>query len=288
MNKYTIITDTACDISPALLKKWGVEYINLTYRFDDEDIDYTSDKTDIKRFYNKMREGGVAKTAAINPDTFENEFEKCLKKGYDILYLGFSSGLSTTYNSSQIAANELAERYPNQKIITVDTLCASAGQGLFVYLVAEEKKKGATIEQAAEYANKLVPNLCHWFTVDDLVYLKRGGRISPTTAFVGTVLNIKPVLHVDNEGKLINMTKARGRKMSIRTLAEKFGEFANDKKNGTIFISHADCEDDAKMLAQTIKESYGATVDVITNIGPVIGAHTGPGALALFFVGKER
>lgn len=288
MNKYTIITDTACDISPALLKKWGVEYINLTYRFDDEDIDYTSDKTDIKRFYNKMREGGVAKTAAINPDTFENEFEKCLKKGYDILYLGFSSGLSTTYNSSQIAANELAERYPNQKIITVDTLCASAGQGLFVYLVAEEKKKGATIEQAAEYANKLVPNLCHWFTVDDLVYLKRGGRISPTTAFVGTVLNIKPVLHVDNEGKLINMTKARGRKMSIRTLAEKFGEFANDKKNGTIFISHADCEDDAKMLAQTIKESYGSTVDVITNIGPVIGAHTGPGALALFFVGKER
>ena len=288
MNKYTIITDTACDISPALLKKWGVEYINLTYRFDDEDIDYTSDKTDIKRFYNKMREGGVAKTAAINPDTFENEFEKCLKKGYDILYLGFSSGLSTTYNSSQIAANELAERYPNQKIITVDTLCASAGQGLFVYLVAEEKKKGATIEQAAEYANKLVPNLCHWFTVDDLVYLKRGGRISPTTAFVGTVLNIKPVLHVDNEGKLINMTKARGRKMSIRTLAEKFGEFANDKKNGTIFISHADCENDAKMLAQTIKESYGSTVDVITNIGPVIGAHTGPGALALFFVGKER
>lgn len=288
MNEYTIITDTACDISPALLKKWGVEYINLTYRFDDEDIDYTSDKTDIKRFYNKMREGGVAKTAAINPDTFENEFEKCLKKGYDILYLGFSSGLSTTYNSSQIAANELAERYPNQKIITVDTLCASAGQGLFVYLVAEEKKKGATIEQAAEYANKLVPNLCHWFTVDDLVYLKRGGRISPTTAFVGTVLNIKPVLHVDNEGKLINMTKARGRKMSMRTLAEKFGEFANDKKNGTIFISHADCEDDAKMLAQTIKESYGATVDVITNIGPVIGAHTGPGALALFFVGKER
>ena len=138
------------------------------------------------------------------------------------------------------------------------------------------------------YANKLVPNLCHWFTVDDLVYLKRGGRISPTTAFVGTVLNIKPVLHVDNEGKLINMTKARGRKMSIRTLAEKFGEFANDKKNGTIFISHADCEDDAKMLAQTIKESYGSTVDVITNIGPVIGAHTGPGALALFFVGKER
>ena len=288
MNEYIIITDSACDISPALLEKWGVEYINLTYRFDGEDIDYTSDKTDIKQFYNKMREGGVAKTAAINPDTFEKEFEKHLIMGYNILYLGFSSGLSTTYNSSQIAVNELAEKYPNQKILTVDSLCASAGQGLFVYLVAEQKKNGATIEQATEYANKLVPNLCHWFTVDDLVYLKRGGRISPTTAFVGTVLNIKPVLHVDNEGKLINMTKARGRKMSMRTLAEKFGEFANDKKNGTIFISHADCENDAKMLAQTIKESYGSTVDVITNIGPVIGAHTGPGALALFFVGKER
>ena len=288
MIEYTIITDSSCDISPALLKKWGVEYINLTYRFDGEDIDYTSDKTDIKQFYNKMREGGIAKTAAINPKTFENEFEKSLKKGYDILYLGFSSGLSTTFNSSQIAANELSERYPNQKIITVDTLCASAGQGLFVYLVAEQKKNGATIEQAAEYANKLVPNLCHWFTVDDLVYLKRGGRVSPTTAFVGNVLGIKPVLHVDNDGKLINMTKARGRKMSMRTLAEKFGEFANDKKNGTIFISHADCKADAELLAQIISENYGGTVDLITDIGPVIGAHSGPGTVALFFVGKER
>ena len=288
MIEYTIITDSSCDISPALLKKWGVEYINLTYRFDGEDIDYTSDKTDIKQFYNKMREGGIAKTSAINPKTFENEFEKSLKKGYDILYLGFSSGLSTTFNSSQIAANELSERYPNQKIITVDTLCASAGQGLFVYLVAEQKKNGATIEQAAEYANKLVPNLCHWFTVDDLVYLKRGGRVSPTTAFVGIVLGIKPVLHVDNDGKLINMTKARGRKMSMRTLAEKFGEFANDKKNGTIFISHADCKTDAELLAHIINENYGGTVDLITDIGPVIGAHSGPGTVALFFVGKER
>lgn len=288
MNEYIIITDSACDISPALLEKWGVEYINLTYRFDGEDIDYTSDKTDIKQFYNKMREGGVAKTAAINPDTFEKEFEKHLIMGYNILYLGFSSGLSTTYNSSQIAVNELAEKYPNQKILTVDSLCASAGQGLFVYLVAEQKKNGATIEQAAEYANKLVPNLCHWFTVDDLVYLKRGGRVSPTTAFVGNVLGIKPVLHVDNEGRLINMTKARGRKMSMRTLAEKFGEFANNKKNGTIFISHADCKADAELLAQIINENYGGAVDLITDIGPVIGAHAGPGTVALFFVGKER
>jgi len=288
MKDYIIITDTACDISPATLKEWGVAYLNLTYRFDGEDKDYTGEETDIKKFYDKMRDGGVAKTAAINPDAFEKEFEKHLKKGYDILYLGFSSGLSTTFNSSQIAANELSAKYPNQKIVCIDSLCASAGQGLFVYLVVEEKKKGATIEQAAEYAEKLVPNLCHWFTVDDLVYLKRGGRVSPTTAFVGNVLGIKPVLHVDNEGKLINMTKARGRKISMKALAEKFGEFASDKKNGTIFISHADCKADAELLAQNIKEAYGATVDLITDIGPVIGAHAGPGTVALFFVGKER
>lgn len=288
MKDYIIITDTACDVSSELLKKWGVEYINLTYRFDGENEDCTGDKTDIKEFYNKMREGGVAKTAAINPDTFEKEFEKHLKEGSDVLYLGFSSGLSTTYNSSRIAATELAEKYPNQKIIIVDSLCASAGQGLFVYLVAEEKKRGLDISELAEYAEKLVPSLCHWFTVDDLVYLKRGGRVSPTTAFVGNVLGIKPVLHVDNEGKLISMSKARGRKASLKALAEKFGEFACDKVNGTVYISHADCKEDAEQLAQTIKESYGANVDLITNIGPVIGAHSGPGTVALFFVGNQR
>ena len=288
MNKYIIITDTACDIATDTLKDWGVAYLNLTYRFDGENRDYTGEETNIKDFYDKMRDGGVAKTAAINPDTFEKEFEKHLKNGYNILYLGFSSGLSTTYNSSRIAATELAEKYPEQKIITVDTLCASAGQGLLLYLVVKQKEAGATLEEAAAYAENLVSNLCHWFTVDDLVYLKRGGRVSPTTAFVGNVLGINPVLHVDNEGRLINMTKARGRKISLRTLADKFGEFANDKENGTIFISHADCKEDAEFLAKTIKENYGGTVELITDIGPVIGAHSGPGTVALFFVGKER
>ena len=288
MNNYIIYTDSGCDIKPSLLQEWGVQYSCLIFRFDDADVEYSNDDMDITTFYDKMRAGGIAKTSAINIEKFTVEFEKWLKQGFDILYLGFSGGLSATYNSAYIAADQLREEYPERKIITVDTLSASAGQGLLLYLTVEQKKNGATIEEAAAYAESIKQSICHWVTVDDLVYLKRGGRISSTAAFFGNTLSIKPIIHVDNEGHLINVSKVRGRKSSLSTLANKYGELAMDPANGTIFISHSDCEKDVEELAKLLKSKYDATVDVVTDIGPVIGAHTGPGAIAIFFVGKER
>ena len=288
MNEYVIFTDSACDVKPETLREWGVGYNELTFRFDGEDKSYLNFEMPTDEFYGKMKVGAVAKTAAINPDTFMASFEKILKEGKDILYLGFSSGLSTTFNSARIAAESLKESYPERKIVVIDTLAASAGQGLLVYLAMKKKNEGATIEEAAKYAEELRFNLCHWFTVDDLMYLKRGGRISPTVAFVGNVLGIKPVLHMDNEGHLINMTKVRGRRTSVEALAQKYDELALNTKEGTLFISHGDCLADAEYLASIIKNKHGVDVEIITDVGPVIGAHTGPGVLAFFFVGKER
>ena len=288
MKEYVICTDSACDISPELLSEWGVPVRPLTFRFDGEDKEYSNFDMPEQEFYAKMREGGVAKTAAVNTEAFKDAFESVLKEGKDVLYLGFSSGLSTTYNSARLAAAALAEDYPDAKILTVDTLCASAGEGLFVYLVLEKKNSGASIDEAFAYANELVPSLCHWFTVDDLVYLKRGGRISPAAAFFGNLIGIKPVLHVDDEGHLVNVEKVRGRRGAVSAMADKYGETALDKEGGTVFISHADCIKDAELLASMLKERYGATVKIITYVGPVIGAHSGPGTLALFFVGKYR
>ncbi len=288
MNDYIIFADSACDIKPEILNEWGVRTLSLTFRFDGEDKEYSNNEMDVKTFYDKMRKGGVAKTAAVNVEAFIGAFEEILKEGKDILYLGFSSGLSTTYNSARLASLQLADKYPDRKIIAVDTLAASAGIGLLIYLVLEKKNAGADIDEAAEYAKSLLPGLCHWFTVDDLVYLKRGGRVSPTAAFVGNLLGIKPVLHVDDEGHLINVSKVRGRKTSITTLADKYTELAKDKENGVVLISHSDCLADAELLADTLKSRHGAEVKIITDVGPVIGAHSGPGTLALFFIGKNR
>ena len=288
MNNYVITTDSACDIKPAVLKEWGVCHRALNLKFTDSEEEFSNDSVDPKEFYDKMRQGGIAKTSAVNVEAFCELFEGFLKEGHDILHLGFSSGLSTTYNSARLAAEHLAEKYPDRKIIAVDTLSASAGFGLLLYLTLEKKNSGADIEEAAEYAKSLVSKLCHWFTVDDLVYLKRGGRISSTAAFVGNMLGIKPVLHMDDEGHLINMSKVRGRKTAVTALADKYGELADDKENGVVFISHADCLSDVKMLEEILKTRYGAKVSHVTDVGPVIGAHSGPGTLALFFVGKER
>ena len=198
------------------------------------------------------------------------------------------SGLSTTFNSARIAAENLKEKYPDNKIIVVDTLAASAGEGLMVYLTVEEKKKGATIEEAAEFVTNLIPRMGIWFTVDDLVYLKRGGRVSPTAAFFGNLLGIKPVLYMDNEGHLIPVSKVRGRRTAITALADQYTERAVNKENGTVFISHGACMKDAELLASILKERHGVTVKIITDVGPVIGAHSGPGTLALFFVANAR
>lgn len=288
MNNYVIFTDSACDIAPSFLKEWNVEYIELSFRFQNEDREYSNNEMDIKEFYNRMRNGETAKTSAANPEQFMEAFEKILVEGKDILYLGFSSGLSTTFNSARYAAEELKEKYPERKVYTIDTLCASSGQGLLVYLAAKQRDKGESIEEVAVFVEQNKLKLCHWFTVDDLVYLKRGGRVSPTVAFVGSVLGIKPVLHVDDAGKLVSVTKARGRKAALNALVEKYGELAEDTKNSTIFICQADCMDDAKTVKAAIKEKYKADVKMITNTGAVIGAHSGPGTIAIFFIGKER
>ncbi len=287
MNSYRIITDSACDMG-VYLSEWGVPSINLTLKFDGEDKLHRNDEIEPVAFYNRMREGGVAKTSAVNPEEFALVFEPILAAGEDILYLGFSSGLSTTCNSGRIAANKLAEKYPERKIVVVDSLSASAGFGMLVYLAVKKREEGATLEENAKYITSLVPRMCHWFTVDDLVYLKRGGRISPTVAFVGGVLGIKPVLHMDNEGHLVSKFKVRGRRASIKALADKLGELMTDKSQGPVFICHADCADDAALLSSMIKETYGLDTDITVFTGPVIGAHSGPGTLALFFIGNER
>lgn len=288
MRDYVIFTDSACDLSPKLLKEWGVQYRNLTFRFNDSEKEYSNEDMPVEAFYEKMKAGGIAKTAAVNADAFAAEFEKILQDGKDVLYVGFSSGLSTTFNSARIAAENLKEKYPDNKIIVVDTLAASAGEGLMVYLTVEEKKKGATIEEAAEFVTNLIPRMGIWFTVDDLVYLKRGGRVSPTAAFFGNLLGIKPVLYMDNEGHLIPVSKVRGRRTAITALADQYTERAVNKENGTVFISHGACMKDAELLASILKERHGVTVKIITDVGPVIGAHSGPGTLALFFVANAR
>ena len=289
MRDYVIFSDSACDIKPELLAEWGVPYRSLTFRFDGEEKEYSNDDMSVKEFYDKMRAGGVAKTAAVTPEAFAKMFEEeALKLGKDVLYIGFSSGLSTTYNSGRIAALELKEKYPEAKIIAVDTLAASAGEGLMLYLTLQEKKKGATIEEAEAFVRDLIGRMGIWFTVDDLVYLKRGGRVSPTAAFVGNLLGIKPVLYMDNEGHLIPVSKVRGRRTSIVAMADKYTEKAVDKANGTVFISHGDCLADAQQLADILKERHGVEVKIITDVGPVIGAHSGPGTIALFFVADAR
>ena len=288
MSNFIIHTDSACDIAPAILADWGVKYTSLTFRFDSDDTEYRNDGMSAPDFYARMRDGGVAKTAAVNTEAFKESFECTLKDGNDILYIGFSSGLSTTFNSARLAMQELKEIYPERKILVIDSLCASAGQGLLVRLALDKKESGASLEETAEYTSSLVLKICHWFTVDDLEYLKRGGRVSPTVAFVGNMLGIKPVLHVDNEGHLINVTKVRGRKTAVATLADKYGASADKPDSDTVYISHGDCVSDAEALAKILADRYGAKVSIITDVGPVIGAHSGPGTLALFFVGKER
>ena len=289
MNPYVIFTDSACDIPADLLAAWGVRSVNLTFRFTDEqDREYADSDIPSHDFYERMRAGGVAKTSAINTETFRAAFEQELAAGHDLLYIGFSSGLSTTYNSGRVAAEELSAQYPERTVVTIDSLAASAGFGLLIALAAKKRDEGADIHTVADYVRELLPNLCHWFTVDNLVYLKRGGRVSPTVAFVGNLLGIKPILHVDDEGHLINITKVRGRRASVMALAQKYGELLQSPDNNVAFISHGDCLEDANLLKDTLEKQYGARVELITPVGTVIGAHSGPGTLALFFIGKNR
>ena len=281
---YVLFTDSACDIHPDKLAEWNVKMLPLAFLFTDTNVEQKDHDEPIGEFYKSMRAGRVAKTSCVNEDAFENAFTEILEAGQDILYLGLSGGLSVTPDNAKKVAERLAKKYPDRKIEAIDSLSASAGEGLFVYLAVKNRDAGMTLEENAEALRKEIPHVCHWFTVEDLVYLKRGGRVSAATALLGTALNVKPVLHVDNEGHLIKMTQVHGRKKSIKTLAEKLGQTI--RPDSPIFISNADCLEDAEMLKDIIKNECGMDVTLITSIGSVIGAHAGPGTLALFFMGK--
>ena len=284
---YRIITDNCCDFPADMYADLGLAVVPLVVRFQDKEVSQYSEKW-LKKLYDGMRNGEVATTAAANPKDWEAAIEPVVAGGEDALVMTFSSGLSTTYQSAVIAAEELSEKYPDRKIRVIDTLCASLGQGLLVWYACKKRDAGMGFEELADWceANKL--NLCHWFTVDDLMFLKRGGRISAATALVGTMLQIKPVLHVDDEGHLINVAKARGRKASIEALAKKVGETGLPGENDTVFISHGDCIEDVKLLEQILKEKYGVKEVFTYYVGAVIGSHSGPGTIALFFLGSKR
>ena len=287
---YQIITDSSCDLPQELADAYGLIVLPLSVTVDGVTYKNYLDGREIgfHTLYEKYRSGSKTSTCAVNPDAFIDVLEPCLKEGKDVFYIGFSSGLSATYQSGCIAAAELREKYPERKIMTIDSLCASLGQGLFVHYAVQKQREGATMEELAAYLEELRPHLCHWFTVDDLMYLKRGGRISASTALLGTALQIKPVMHTDNDGKLANVSKARGRKASIRALVDRMEQTAIAPSSQTVFICHGDCIEDAEYAAGLIRERFGIQDIVINYTGPVIGAHSGPGTLAIFFVGTER
>lgn len=287
MRDYVIFTDSSCDLPTSLVKEWGIEILSLEVNIEGIGT-FLNHEIEPAKFYGYLRDKRPVKTAAANMEGFVNAFEKIVSEGKDILYIGFSTGLSATYVAGKNAAEEVMEKHPECKILTVDSLCAALGQGLLVKYAVDKKNTGATLEELAAYVEGLKLNLAHWFTVEDLFFLKRGGRVSAATAVMGTVLQIKPVMHVDNEGRLINMAKARGRDASIKAIFAKMKETAIDPEKQTVYICHGDCYDDAKKLADMVTAEFGITDILIDYVGPVIGAHSGPGTLALFFIGRER
>lgn len=285
--RYQIITDSACDLNAAMQTQLNVTVVPLVVNFRGEARQDSVEDRDVSELYDGMRAGEVPTTSAINPDGWEKAMEAVLAADEDVLVMTFSSGLSTTYQSAMIAANDLKEKYPQRQIRVVDTGCAALGSGLMVWYACKKRDEGLTLEELTAWVENNKLHLCHWFTVDDLVYLKRGGRVSAASAVLGAMLNIKPVLHVDNDGHLISMSKVRGRKASIEALAKQFDALRGDYKNEMIFISQADCMGDAEKLKAMLLQRGFANV-VISNLGAVIGAHAGPGTLALFFMGDHR
>lgn len=290
MSDFVILTDSSADLDGRLASQYGIQVLPLSFVLQERTYHNFPDnrEMDPHDFYTRLRQGEAATTAAVNVAQYTDMLEPLLQAGKDVLILAFSSGLSTTYTSSAIAVEELSEKYPERRLYTVDTLCASLGQGLLVYLAAQQRAAGRTIEEVRDWAEETKLHLCHQFTVDDLHFLKRGGRISATTAVVGSMLQIKPVLHVDNEGHLINIGKARGRQASLKALVDKMAQTAVKPEEQTVFISHGDCLEDAQTVANMVKERFGVKEVYINYVGPVIGAHSGPGTVALFYLGTER
>lgn len=291
MNNYVIITDCTCDLSMDIIQKYDIPIIPMEFTLDNEKYLHTADFSVFREinFYDKLKNGSTAATSQINPYTYNEFFTPYLEEGKDILYVCFSSGLSSTYQSSMIAIAELKEKYPDRKIISVDSLGASAGEGLMTLYAYLNKEKGMSIEENAAWLQEHVQNFAHWFTVDDLHHLKRGGRISAATAIVGSALNIKPILRVDEEGHLVSVSKAHGRKKSLSSLANKLAETIKDPEGQVIMISHGNCVEDATFLKEKILEVIPNIQEVVlSEIGPVIGAHSGPGTVALFYFADSR
>lgn len=289
---FVIITDVTCDLPESYYDQAHIPVVPFMYTIDGVEYDGTfAHSLNPHLFYEKLKNGSTSKTSAVSPDLLCRFFEHSLKENKDIVYLSFSSGLSSTYQNACIARDELLPAYESQGAVIrcVDSLCASLGQGLFVDLVVRKSKEPNIDANAlADYAESIKQHVCHYFTVDDLHHLYRGGRVSKTAAIFGTMLGIKPVLHVDEAGHLIPIGKVRGRKASLDALVLKMGTKIDGQENPYVFISHGDCEKDAEYVAKQVKEKYGIKTKIINPIGPVIGTHSGPGTVALFFVGSDR
>ena len=289
MRDFVILTDSCCDLPAALAEELNIQVAPLTVSLDGADYRNYLDGREIgfHEFYEKVRGGAMGTTSAVSVGSFQEKMRPILAAGKDVLCLNFSSGLSTTYQSAVIAAEDLKAEFPDGKVYVVDSLNASLGQGLFVWLCAREKAAGKTIEEVRDYAEAMKGRVKAWFTVDDLNHLKRGGRISAATAMFGSMLSIKPVMHVDETGHLVAVSKARGRKASLLALVDQMEELAENPGEQTVFISHGDCKADADFVAEEIRRRFGTKDIIIHYVGPVIGSHTGCGVVALFFVGKE-
>ncbi len=290
MNEYIIVTDSSGDLGEELVRELDVSVLPLSFLIQGKTLRDYPDKRDMspKEFYQLLRDGEMSTTNAVNMYQYEELLTPVLEEGKDVLILSFSSGLSATCQASRLAADELREKFPERKIQVVDTLCASAGQGMLVWYAAQKRKAGESLEAVRDWCEENKMKVCHWVTVDDLMYLKRGGRISATTALAGTLLQIKPIIHLDDEGKLNTVGKARGRKAALDLLIQKVADTAIAPQDQTMFVSHSDCLEDAEYLAGQLKSKCGAKDVKLCDIGPVIGSHTGPGCAVVFFFGQPR
>lgn len=286
---FKLVTDNTADLPAEYLKEHGIGCINLSYILDGETYGQGKE-LEPKAFFDMMRAGKMPTTSQLNPEEAKIYFEKEIQTSKEILCLSFSSGLSGSYQSTKIAAEEVMKEHPDCRIVVIDSLCASIGEGLFVYKAEQLREQGKSLDEVAKWLEQHKLNFVHVFTVDDLFHLYRGGRVSRTTAVIGTLAGIKPLLHVNNEGRLINIGKVRGRKKALTALVDYMGEkIANyDGENDMVMISHGDAEEDALKLRDMVRERFGIENFCINSLGPVIGAHTGPGMVGLFFMGESR
>lgn len=288
---FEIVTDSSCNLTEEMIDDLGVHILPLV--FMSEGQEYRSylkgEKTDLKQFYTMMREGKVFTTSLPNMADAEALFRSLLGAGKDVLYLGFSSALSGTHEAVRMLCMQLASEYPERTVRAVGTLAASGGQGLLVYHACMKAREGATLEETARWVEENRLHLAHWFTVDDLMFLLRGGRVSKVSAYMGTMLNIKPVMHVDDEGRLIPMEKVRGRKKALQALVKHMEDSAwKPVADQPVFITHGDCIEDVEYVSDLIREKFGDVKITVNYVDPVIGAHSGPGTLALFFLADQR